>query len=123
MSMHIMPAFVTTTSTRKRKSSNNKRAALQRAEHEAWVLSMTGGKKADKKVLDKMSKSEYTKSMMVDRSAFQKSGMAPGAFSKPDQKVYSGERRLLGIATMHKSNMVPVFDKQNAEDIARMRRG
>jgi hypothetical protein len=36
---------------------------------------------------------------------------------------YSGERRLLGIATMHKSNMVPVFDEQDAKDIARMRRG
>ena len=28
-----------------------------------------------------------------------------------------------GIATMHKSNMVPVFDKESAEDIAKMRRG
>ena len=39
--------------------------------------------------------------------------------------VGNGERQLLGIATMHKSNMVPVFadNKQVAEDIARMRRG
>jgi len=37
--------------------------------------------------------------------------------------VYSGERKLIGIATMHKSNMVPVFAKSDAEDIARMRRG
>ena len=123
MTMHLLPAFVTTTSMRKRKSSNNKRASLQRAEHEAWVLSMTKGMKSDKKVLDSIRKEEYTKSMMVDRSAFQKSGMAPGTFAKPEEKVYSGERKLLGIATMHKSNMVPVFAKQDAEDIARMRRG
>jgi len=123
MTMHLLPAFVTTTSKRKRKSSNNKRAALQRAEHEAWVLKMTKGMASDKKVLDKVWRKEYTHSMMVDRSAFTKSGMAPGACAKPEEKVYSGERKLLGIATMHKSNMVPVFDKQNAEDIARMRRG
>jgi len=123
MTMHLLPAFVTTTSMRKRKSSNNKRASLHRAEHEAWVLSMTKGMKSDKKVLDKISKEEYTKSMVVDRSAFTKSGMAPGTFGKPEEKVYSGERKLLGIATMHKSNMVPVFAKQDAEDIARMRRG
>lgn len=42
---------------------------------------------------------------------------------------YTGERRLIGIATMHKSNMVPVFadddDKQGkrtATEIAQMRR-
>jgi hypothetical protein len=35
---------------------------------------------------------------------------------------YSGERTLLGIAVMHKSNMVPVFDAESAKDIAQMRR-
>lgn len=37
---------------------------------------------------------------------------------------YTGERKLLGIATMHKSNMVPIFEdnKEEAIEIARMRR-
>jgi hypothetical protein len=41
-----------------------------------------------------------------------------------ESKQYTGERQLLGIATMHKSNMVPVFadKKEQAEEIARMRR-
>lgn len=39
------------------------------------------------------------------------------------EQVYTGERKLLGIATMHKSNQVPVFDQQDAIDIAKMRRG
>lgn len=38
------------------------------------------------------------------------------------EKVYTGTK-LLGIATMHKSNAVPVFSQEDAEDIARMRRG
>ena len=44
--------------------------------------------------------------------------------SKKESLQYTGERRLLGIATMHKSNAVPIFadDKQHAIDIARMRR-
>jgi hypothetical protein len=47
-----------------------------------------------------------------------------GTTPKPDPKVYRGKRRLLGVATMHKSNMVPVFaDKpEEATEIAKMRR-
>ena len=41
---------------------------------------------------------------------------------KQETKRYSGERQLLGIATLHKSNAVPVFARQDAEDIAKMRR-
>ena len=37
-------------------------------------------------------------------------------------KVYTGTK-VLGIATMHKSNMVPVFSQEDAEAIAKMRRG
>lgn len=51
-----------------------------------------------------------------------------GALSKPERKVYSGERKLVGIATMHKSNLVPVFEdeegdaRQEATELANMRR-
>ena len=43
---------------------------------------------------------------------------------KKEPMVYTGERKLLGIVPMHKSNLVPVFedDKQYAKDLARMRR-
>lgn len=39
-----------------------------------------------------------------------------------EPKQYAGERKLLGIACMHKSNLVPVFDQSDAEDISKMRR-
>ena len=53
---------------------------------------------------------------------------APAIKKEPLQ--YTGERKLLGVATMHKSNMVPVFADENdkngcsktATEIARMRR-
>jgi hypothetical protein len=47
-------------------------------------------------------------------------GLAVCAKTQP--QTYSGEQKLLGIATLHKSNMVPVFARQDAEDIAKMRR-
>lgn len=37
-------------------------------------------------------------------------------------RVYTGVK-LLGIATMHKSNAVPVFSEEEAVELAKMRRG
>jgi uncharacterized protein YbcV (DUF1398 family) len=43
-----------------------------------------------------------------------------------ETKQYTGDRKLLGIATMHKSNLVPIFDdddgKKQAIEISKMRR-
>ena len=41
--------------------------------------------------------------------------------TKAPDKVYTGDK-MLGIATMHKSNAVPVFSSEDAQDIAKMRR-
>ena len=37
--------------------------------------------------------------------------------------TYSGERKLIGIGLLHKSNLVPVCDEQDAKEISKMRRG
>jgi len=49
--------------------------------------------------------------------------------TKKDPLQYTGERKLVGIATMHKSNLVPIFaddddktGKKQATEIATMRR-
>jgi len=36
--------------------------------------------------------------------------------------TYTGDK-IIGIGTMHKSNAVPIFSSQEAEDISKMRRG
>lgn len=46
-----------------------------------------------------------------------------GNTARKESPVYSGERKLIGVATMHKSNMVPVFSAEEATEISRMRRG
>lgn len=45
-----------------------------------------------------------------------------GNATKAAPKVYTGTK-VLGIATMHKSNAVPVFAEEEAREISRMRRG
>lgn len=41
---------------------------------------------------------------------------------KKNKNIYTGNQ-MIGIATMHKSNMVPVFSTESAVDISKMRRG
>lgn len=45
-----------------------------------------------------------------------------GVATKPEPMKYTGTL-IKGIATMHKSNAVPVIDEEHAKDISRMRRG
>lgn len=50
------------------------------------------------------------------------SRVTEGSSTAPVTKVYTGTK-VLGIATMHKSNAVPVFSDEEAIEISRMRRG
>ena len=47
---------------------------------------------------------------------------APTVCGAPEKKEYTGSL-VTGIATMHKSNAVPVISQEQATDIANMRRG
>lgn len=44
-----------------------------------------------------------------------------GAVSSKPSPTYTGSK-IIGIATMHKSNMVPIFNDEAAKDVAKMRR-
>lgn len=44
-----------------------------------------------------------------------------GAVSSKPSLQYTGTN-MIGIATMHKSNAVPVFSQQHAKDLSNMRR-
>ena len=46
---------------------------------------------------------------------------SPTVCTAPDKKEYTGSL-VTGIATMHKSNAVPVINQEQATDIANMRR-
>lgn len=69
---------------------------------------------------DKQHRQRYPSMMeqAVAKGEFCKSG---GAGTKKEPQMYTGTL-IKGIATMHKSNAVPVIDEQHMIDIARMRR-
>lgn len=49
--------------------------------------------------------------------------VTPGGSTEPTPtQIYTGNN-LVGIAVMHKSNLVPVFSQEQAVDTAQMRRG
>ena len=65
-----------------------------------------------------------TATFTEQRKQYPSAGDGIGVATKKEAMQYTGERKLLGIATMHKSNMVPIFAdrKEDAKDVASMRR-
>lgn len=45
-----------------------------------------------------------------------------GSTALSEKRVYTGTA-IVGIATMHKSNIVPIFNTQAAKEVSQMRRG
>ena len=117
MTMHLLPIYYSTSRTKK---AYGKRATS--IKHEEWIAKITGKKVIDKKFLERQWRDAYATMLKSNATEYKSAGMTGGTTSRPEPKVYTGDK-LMGIATMHKSNMVPVFSSQDAEDISRMRRG
>ena len=64
----------------------------------------------------------YARSRLDEAKQYNSVDSMVHSTAKPVRQEYTGEQRLLGIATMHKSNMVPIFDSEHAKDVAKMRR-
>ena len=101
----------------------NKRMRQLSAREKSWseyIAYLTGsaGKYNGAPPKDPMKTSQFIRKSPVVPSGV---GIASHTHNKPEMQ-YSGERKLIGIAAMHKSNLVPVFDSKDAEDISKMRR-
>lgn len=108
--------------TRTPKSKAKKRPKAEREQYEKWLQSH----KTTKTI--KLSKSSnllkgYTLSAPPGRETVRLPSLSTGenGAKKQDPKVYTGTK-VVGIATMHKSNAVPVFSDEEAVEISRMRR-
>ena len=66
-----------------------------------------------------MGKPPYIRTTKV----YQSLGAPTGAATKPLTPIRYTGTEMMGTATMHKSNGVPVFSKESIVDISRMRRG
>lgn len=129
MTMHIVGPYLTTTNTKKRKNQK-----FRSAEHKAKYLAQKEEweRLLKKYEIDKLSKKKLkSKDVYKPTEPFRRetpkypslnSADVCGAATKAPAKVYTGTL-IKGIATMHKSNAVPVFNNEQAVEIAKMRRG
>lgn len=121
MSMHLLPCFVTTTNMKKRKQKKSKKQDAVDAAHAKFLKKMG----YNGPVVQRSNRTDYNR-VVADSNpgvSTKLSNQIPtGVAPKKEPMQYSGERKLLGIATMHKSNMVPVFSTEDAEALAEMRR-
>tara|TARA_B100001123_G_C14884873_1_gene857442 strand:- start:282 stop:671 length:390 start_codon:yes stop_codon:yes gene_type:complete len=129
MTMHMLPAYYTTTNTKRKK----KKAQKPNPEHEKFLrkhgvhpdqLGSRRTMRAQKRT-QSVTNTAGAPQMTVNTSCqrFTSDKIPVGVAVKPEPNIYSGKRKLLGIAAMHKSNLVPVFGEDDAKEIARMRRG
>lgn len=121
MSMHLAPVFVSTINQGKIKKKLTAPQQRALAEHEAWLRKrglhseQLNARKPKKRVAEE---STFT---YESRCAVPTSNTVGNGFKKEENK-YTGTK-LLGVSVLHKSCLVPVFSKEDAVEIARMRRG
>jgi len=131
MSMHLEGPWLSTTGKKKgkRKFRNAEEARKARQLKEDWesLLKRHGIEQEERKRARAMSapslSSAYKLSIPEGRNttAHIKSVDTGGNATMKAPKVYTGTK-VKGIATMHKSNAVPIFSDEEAVDISRMRR-
>ena len=123
--MHLEGPWLSTTGKRRAKpkfaSAEHKRQA--EAQTAAWELLKQ--KHAPKKpVFSKVFTNSKMPKIVIPRSTdhIPSLNSGQGIAARAPDKVYTGNA-VVGISTLHKSNGVPVFSKEEAIDISKMRRG
>jgi len=92
---------------------------LQYTTLQDYITYRTGKSKGKKEFVAQVAEKPHVRESPVYPSRTSP-GNSRGGFLK-ERMVYSGES-MIGIATMHKSNAVPVFSTESAKDISSMRR-
>jgi hypothetical protein len=131
MSMHLEGPWLSTTGKKKGKQKfrSAEHAKKARELDESWKeLQKRWGLEADEKRKRRALEAEVWKpSRPMYRGADEpripslNGGLDMGTATKAPPKVYTGTK-IKGIGTMHKSNAVPIFSDEEAQDIAKMRR-
>ena len=134
MSMHLMSHAYTTTSTRKRKTK------LSSGKYSQYCMDWLEHKKDCKRLgIKPKTMDEYiayrqgnfkpqlrgvapTERYVSDHREKYPSGDGIGVSFARKENTYTGTL-IKGIATMHKSNAVPIINEEQAHEVARMRRG
>tara|TARA_B100000287_G_scaffold257047_2_gene241673 strand:+ start:716 stop:1081 length:366 start_codon:yes stop_codon:yes gene_type:complete len=120
MTMHLMPVYYNNINSKKRKRRNKTQSQIKsEAQHNKWLRKM--GVHPDQ--LKEKEKSNVTSipNYTEFSSSIKTSDRICGQAVRKEQQQYTGSY-VLGIATMHKSNLVPVGRGENPQDYAKMRR-
>lgn len=129
MSMHLEGPWLSTTGKRKGKKKFASAEAKRKAEQldKQWkdLLKTHGIEQEERKRKRALTSEVWKPSAPNYRGS---SDPKPSSLittwdpcTMPEPKVYTGTK-VKGIATMHKSNAVPVFSDEEAVDISKMRR-
>jgi hypothetical protein len=132
MTMHLEGPWLSTTGKRKgkQKFASAEHARKARALEESWkeLQKRWGVEAEEKKRTRAMSASSlsstYSLKIPEGRNTtahIPSRDTGQGIAVLKPSKVYTGTK-VKGIATMHKSNAVPVFSDEEAKDISKMRR-
>lgn len=123
MTMHLEKAYLTTTRyNSKTKKTKSKRLAQAHTEHDAWLKSMGVGK-------TKLPTNARGERVGIYDIPDYKEHQATATLSNRvaangtarDSNKYTGDY-IIGIATTHKSNLVPITSKKQAVEASQMRR-
>jgi hypothetical protein len=103
-----------------RKSKTKLKPKAEREEYAEWLRKHKVGEYAKRKSAETL---DYKLSTPPGRETVRHPSLNTGlgVATKAEPKVYTGTK-VMGIATLHKSNAVPVFNSEEAVDISRMRR-
>ena len=132
MSMHLEGPWLSTTGKKKskRKFASAEHARKARELDESWKeMQKRWGIEAEEKKRARALKApslsgNYSLKIPEGRNTtahLKSRDTGAGNATLAPAKVYTGTK-VIGIATMHKSNAVPVFSDDQAKDISKMRR-
>ncbi len=133
MTMHLLGPAFSTISTKKRKTKGvtiTAKYAKEFREHNKFMRK-NGLKEKSLEEYIQYRQGKYKPTLrgvgmpkyeISDHRQKYPSGDGIGTTYARKENVYTGTL-VTGIATMHKSNAVPVINQKQAEEIARMRRG
>jgi len=104
------------------KSKKKRATKAVREQHDEWlngIMSMKTNFSQGKRHITKLDTQKTTYQRQTPY--IPSKNTTGGTATKAEPKVYTGDK-MLGIATLHKSNAVPVFNNAEAVEISSMRR-
>ena len=115
--MPLMPIYYNTTNLNPRmRKSKNKKLRDANLNHEEWLKS----RGLNSSQLS--NSSEEYKLELNRKEPYNTNHNITGNTNRVSENVYTGTL-IKGIATMHKSNAVPIINEEQAVEISKMRRG